>query len=334
MSANLVETWDNYPFGAEWQQSGSADPDERRFTGHPKDDETGNLYAGARYYAESGRWLRSDPMPADSNDPQTLNRYSYVLNDPAGYRDPDGRLEFGQTGCLEEWRYDPWKERFVLVWYECVGSRRRNDPTPNERRRLPDDGPMQPIGCGEPLNRQFSIPKIGVPSKTSPGTEFRGEDAFLVLAWIANAMAVMMRPEGGSLWDLVASVDVVHGAGAEGGQFRIWVTLTPEFEGWYNNPTFSIGGQEDTMRISRNPFGYHDEYSRTMIQPGRPSLQISLIPGNFTSAEIDIDFFSKNPFDVHHGFWQHVFNPTNSDARSHLGVYTAEYGPPGFEKCP
>ncbi|MGH9340991.1 MAG: RHS repeat-associated core domain-containing protein [Acidobacteriota bacterium] len=54
-----------------------------RTRGQKRDDETGNDYFGAR-------WLSVDPVPADIYDPQRLNRYSYVLNDPVNYVDPDG----------------------------------------------------------------------------------------------------------------------------------------------------------------------------------------------------------------------------------------------------
>ena len=68
------------------------------FTGKERDDETGNDYFGARYYASSmGRFLSPDwsakvePVPYSKlDDPQTLNLYSYVRNNPLGSTDPDG----------------------------------------------------------------------------------------------------------------------------------------------------------------------------------------------------------------------------------------------------
>jgi RHS repeat-associated protein len=69
-----------------------------RFTGKERDAESGNDYFGARYYASSmGRWLSPDwsakvmPVPyAKLGDPQSLNLYSYVLNNPLTHFDPDG----------------------------------------------------------------------------------------------------------------------------------------------------------------------------------------------------------------------------------------------------
>ncbi len=88
---NLVETWSYYPFGEQWQQTGSGG-NEHRYTGHRRDQETGNDYAGARYLKGSrGRWLAVDPAEGSMSNPQRLNRYAYVINDPVRYRDPDGR---------------------------------------------------------------------------------------------------------------------------------------------------------------------------------------------------------------------------------------------------
>jgi RHS repeat-associated protein len=74
-----------------------------RYTGKERDAESGLDYFGARYYASSmGRWLSPDwsakpePVPyADLSNPQTLNLYSYVHNNPLSSTDPDGHCTDG-----------------------------------------------------------------------------------------------------------------------------------------------------------------------------------------------------------------------------------------------
>ena len=69
-----------------------------RSTGKERDAESGNDYFGARYYASSmGRWLspdwaaKAEPVPyAKLDDPQTLNLYRYMRNNPLGGVDADG----------------------------------------------------------------------------------------------------------------------------------------------------------------------------------------------------------------------------------------------------
>jgi RHS repeat-associated protein len=70
----------------------------RQFTGKERDQESGLDFFGARYYsAAQGRFMISDwsgkpqPVPyADLRDPQTLNLYAYVRNNPLNRTDPDG----------------------------------------------------------------------------------------------------------------------------------------------------------------------------------------------------------------------------------------------------
>jgi RHS repeat-associated protein len=77
------------------------------FTGKERDSESGNDYFGARYYASSmGRFLTPDwsakvePVPyAKLDNPQSLNLYAYVGNNPLTAVDPDGHmsnLQFSQ----------------------------------------------------------------------------------------------------------------------------------------------------------------------------------------------------------------------------------------------
>jgi len=72
-------------------------PDEIRkgYTGYEKDDESGLDFAQARYYNSThGRYTSIDPLTASVNvrNPQTFNRYSYVLNSPYKFTDPLGLL--------------------------------------------------------------------------------------------------------------------------------------------------------------------------------------------------------------------------------------------------
>jgi RHS repeat-associated protein len=65
-----------------------------KFTGKERDQESGNDYFGARYYASSmGRFMSPDPSGldyADFSNPQTLNLYAYAVNNPLRYIDPTG----------------------------------------------------------------------------------------------------------------------------------------------------------------------------------------------------------------------------------------------------
>jgi len=69
-----------------------------RCTGKERDAESGNDYFGARYYSSAmGRFMspdwsaKEDPVPyAELDDPQSLNLYAYVQNNPLIRFDKDG----------------------------------------------------------------------------------------------------------------------------------------------------------------------------------------------------------------------------------------------------
>lgn len=110
LSANGTPTWSGWytPFGQEitsgWASNyiGNQPADgtsmRYKFTGKERDTESGLDYFGARYYASSmGRWMSPDwadkpeGVPySDLSNPQSLNLYAYVGNNPLSRADKDG----------------------------------------------------------------------------------------------------------------------------------------------------------------------------------------------------------------------------------------------------
>jgi RHS repeat-associated protein len=71
-------------------RSGNVSETTLNYTGQKRDG-TGLLYYGARYYDPAmGRFLSPDTMGVSAGDPQSLNRYSYVRNNPLNRTDPTG----------------------------------------------------------------------------------------------------------------------------------------------------------------------------------------------------------------------------------------------------
>lgn len=85
MQANEYDPW-----GKVVKSVGNTDP-THRFTGQELDPESGIHYYGGRYYDQNlARFISPDPFIQEPDNPQNLNRYSYVLNNPQGYIDPSG----------------------------------------------------------------------------------------------------------------------------------------------------------------------------------------------------------------------------------------------------
>jgi RHS repeat-associated protein len=62
------------------------------YTGHAHDAESGYAYMQARFYDPSvGRFLSTDPVHFQDDNPFTFNRYAYANNNPYKYTDPTGR---------------------------------------------------------------------------------------------------------------------------------------------------------------------------------------------------------------------------------------------------
>ena len=97
-SGVLEAVYVSLPFGDGYAMAGSDDPTENHYTGKERDVESGNDYFLARYYnSASGRFLSpdwsasDDPVPyAKLDNPQTLNLYAYVRNNPLVEIDTDG----------------------------------------------------------------------------------------------------------------------------------------------------------------------------------------------------------------------------------------------------
>ncbi len=88
-----------YPYGVARYTAGTT-PTSYNFTGQRKDSGSGLLFYNARWYdPQIGRFLSADTIVPSPGDPQSLNRYAYMLNNPLRYTDPSGHCVPGEPGC-------------------------------------------------------------------------------------------------------------------------------------------------------------------------------------------------------------------------------------------
>jgi RHS repeat-associated protein len=102
-SGVVVQSFTDTPYGMNLAYNPSSDLSPMHFTGKQRDSETGLDNFGARYYGGGnslGRFMTPDwaatpeGVPyASFLDPQTLNQYAYVRNNPMSKEDPDGHGE-------------------------------------------------------------------------------------------------------------------------------------------------------------------------------------------------------------------------------------------------
>ena len=96
-TGGVVENTSYDPYGNTIEGSDS------RYSYNAKERDIGTdlLYYGARYYYSNGPFfIMPDPFIQDYYNPQSLNRYSYVLNNPYKYVDPSGESPIVATALI------------------------------------------------------------------------------------------------------------------------------------------------------------------------------------------------------------------------------------------
>ncbi len=95
------------PYGED-RDTGTSLNTDRKFTGQTEDEAAGLYwYASRAYDPEIGRFVSPDPIVPAPGNPQSLNRYSYVYNNPLKYVDPSSL-----TPNDGNWDYD-WAREFA-----------------------------------------------------------------------------------------------------------------------------------------------------------------------------------------------------------------------------
>jgi len=139
---------DYLPFGEELSSGqgvrnttlgyGASDGVRQKFTNQERDNETGLDYMHARYFASAqGRFTSADSVAGSIGNPQSLNRYAYVGNNPMNFSDPTGHMPSihlnpkpGQDGGDEGYSYswdDPTSPQAVLQAAGILSERLQNE---------------------------------------------------------------------------------------------------------------------------------------------------------------------------------------------------------------
>lgn len=88
LAGTVSDSMDYLPYG---EQISGGSTSTHKFTGKERDAESGLDNFTARYDSSNlGRFMSADPLGGQLVDPQTLNKYSYVRNNPLNFTDPTG----------------------------------------------------------------------------------------------------------------------------------------------------------------------------------------------------------------------------------------------------
>ena len=112
-TGTVAQTQEFDPWGA--VKAGGITSVSYNYTGQRLDG-TGLLFYNARYYdPQLARFTSADSLVSNDADPQTRNRYAYVLNNPLKYNDPTGHVAepieiFTNNSYIQEWSAKVFEE--------------------------------------------------------------------------------------------------------------------------------------------------------------------------------------------------------------------------------
>ncbi len=190
------------PFGME--SNAQATVNNFKFTGQERDSESSLDNFHARYYSfQKGRFMSPDPLAGDIGDPQSLNRYAYVRNNPLTLTDPTGMDAScdSDASCGScDFCFD-----FSYIWAPPVPPPVYNPPNPSAEPNPPagdpdpngpfsgpiwqEGGPAIPI-CGGNLACLFGIqmPDPFISDATDNSSPFNGPSYSAAQVCAASAL--------------------------------------------------------------------------------------------------------------------------------------------------
>jgi RHS repeat-associated protein len=192
---------DFYPYGGERPYTNTCSP-TYKFEGKERDTETGNDNFGARSYSNRfGRWLSSDwsavpvAVPyANLTNPQTLNLYSMVADDPESFADLDGHTSTA-TGA-DDLHRDGTSSEYCGTFKnsaECTEDTQKIDQK-NNTTQAQNQKTEVAIGIAkEVANTLASV----APGSALVGNPFSASNDTQAKAMMATAIAGLLIPGGG-----------------------------------------------------------------------------------------------------------------------------------------
>jgi RHS repeat-associated protein len=248
-SGGVKARHDYHPFGEEIGLRGGRNAEtlkyvedtvHQKFTGKERDNETELDYFEARYYSSAhGRFIAVDPLAGSMivSDPQTFNRFTYVLNNPLRYVDPDGLDPFDPWASLTE------QERRQLTY-------KLTDVKPGQ----PGPSADEMKAAGEKFNKMVTVlDKNGKVNEDATRTN------------VASVQNFVASIGGTTAWNEIVSIDKVNPQGT-GNQSSINFTVSSNvlffrelqtIKDFWGEPRFwFLGDSEDGHQDSTREINY------------------------------------------------------------------------------
>ena len=276
----VISRHDYQPFGEEAvtaqrvsRSDYQGDAVRNQFTSYQKDAETDLDFAQARMYANKlGRFTTVDPTfgSIKIENPQTLNRYIYALNNPLSFIDPDGQ----EPVIVGDWsKLTEDQQRLFISYVQNNYADRLGDWTPEAFAR--------------------NVWNASATSANSQGSDSPQSGTsyfpFLQQSQLTTFVGVTSMLEHQQVIGEVTSVTTINGNTPEH-EFRIFGELKNNASIKKIEKAFDNGGLIGSGTNFLTPA--HGEYSisrREQGPNGQPNGQVSRIP-NMLKVDIDVDY--------------------------------------------
>ena len=262
---------DYAPFGEE-VTTVTADP--KVYAQLFRDDESKQDYAQARMYQPRvGRFTSVDPLFSRTGNGQQWNRYSYALNNPVLYIDPEGLMAapIGYSGgmCRSSWEYRIEFGSLCDVWLsfdgDGSGSGAGYIPVPQDSLDGPNRIPDQPTP--KPTPAPAPTPAPGPPPEgPAPIPEEGCKPGAVLYAAVAGTFAPLLgvdvsfgvyREQGtgewGLFWSRGVAVGVSYGGGVQGGY--------AESKGAFDGESINLGVGFGPIGVNGSKDGGNTEFT-------------------------------------------------------------------------
>jgi RHS repeat-associated protein len=301
-------------------QYGAADAVRQKFTSYERDIEADLDYAQARYYSfKHGRFTAVDPLLASASriNPQSFNRYIYVLNNPLALVD--------RSGAFPEFSFSVYVRAFApFHWFGpggvAMGDGRGFSTDPGASYRIQafstviaaDDGRYFPMSRTEASPPTTSVTSLGV-LDTCIGA--------LPISWSADSECYINDPNGnyfpGGLqggndslgYHMYGNDDAVPIISSD-------IDLHPQFRFNYDDQGNGIVNMTVTGAVTGDQFPAAEAFIRDtsgnsvmlgIFAPAASSGPVTSLPGNGTLPMINVNVTVR----VNNGIFQGVVENGN-----------------------
>lgn len=203
---------DFYPFGGERAYTNTC-PQNYKFSGKERDSESGLYNFGARYDSSSmGRFMSADPLGGRLMDPQTLNKYGYVANNPLNFIDPTGLYK-----CKDSGKCDSDQDKaFEKARQQDLKSKDRNVVRAAKAYGDPNTDNGVLVQFGDPGEGRAGNTKNNVRVDPNDATKVQAEETVTIRPGQSDTdLATAIGHEGSHVadaQDFVATIDIKTGA--------------------------------------------------------------------------------------------------------------------------